>query len=206
MKEEKDKSVNEEMEENETHGSPEPETESESKNEINSPENIKEEDTESSFEDRIQELEEKNKELNERILRRVAEFENYKKRTELEQDNLLKYGAEMFILKILPIYDDLMRSLNHIEEENLESLREGLKMVADKFGKTLEEQGVKKIEAKGKSFDFNFHEALMQQAVEGVPPHTVLEEVEPGYMYKDKVIKHVKVIVSQESSDTSPEG
>jgi molecular chaperone GrpE len=154
---------------------------------------------------KIEELEKKVSELNDSYLRKVAEFENYKRRTENDQLNLVKYAAENFILNILPIFDDLGRSLKHIkEEDSFESTKKGLEMVYDKFGKVLESQGVKRMEVKGKEFDFNFHEALMQQKVEGVPPHTVIEEVEPGYMYKDKVIRHAKVIVSQESSDDTP--
>ncbi len=141
-------------------------------------------------------------EYKDRLMRKIAEFENYKRRTENEQLNLLTYAAESFIIKILPVYDDLERSLQHIDDEkNIDAMKEGLKMVFSKFGKTLEEQGIKKIEAKGKPFDHNFHEALMAQKVEGAEPHTVLEEVEPGYMYKDKVIRHTKVIVSDDGSN-----
>ena len=140
-------------------------------------------------------------ELKDRLLRKAAEFENYKRRTENEQLNLLKYAAENFIVKVLPVYDDLERSLTHIKDgENNESFREGLQLVYNKFQKVMEEQGVKKIDSVGKPFDVNFHEALLQRTVEGVDPHTVVDEVEPGYMYKDKVIRHSKVIVSDENS------
>ncbi|MGE5399785.1 MAG: nucleotide exchange factor GrpE [Ignavibacteriales bacterium] len=139
--------------------------------------------------------------LKDKVLRRAAEFDNYKRRTENEQLNWLKYAAESFIIKVLPIYDDLERSLNHAKESNnIEALKEGLQMVLNKFSKVLDEQGVKKIEAKGLPFDFNFHEALLQQTAPGVAPHTVVEVVEPGYLYKDKVIRHAKVIVSDENS------
>jgi molecular chaperone GrpE len=156
--------------------------------------------------ERIKELEDKNKDLNDRLLRRIAEFENYKRRTEQDQMNLLTYAAEPFIIKILPIYDDLQRSLHHIDDVNtLQPLRDGLKMVHDKFTKVLEDQGVEKIKSKGELFDFNLHEALMRQVSPDVPADTVLEEVEAGYKYKDKVIKHSKVIVSREpdSADTN---
>lgn len=150
----------------------------------------------------IEKLNKEKEELNDTILRKAAEFENYKRRTENDFANFTKYAAEGFIMEILPIYTDLERSFKHIDDSNNEqSVKEGLKMVFNKFKKTLEEQGVKKIEAKGKEFDFNYHEALMQQEVPGVPSHTVLEEVEPGYMYKDKVLKHAKVIVSQEVTE-----
>jgi molecular chaperone GrpE len=154
---------------------------------------------------KIEELEKERDELKDTLLRKAAEFENYKRRTENDQMNLIKYAAEPFILSVLSVYDDLERSLKHAEDsDNNESLKEGLKLIYNKFTKILEENGVKKIKAKGEPFDFNYHEALMQQPAEGVPPHTVLEEIEPGYIYKDKVIKHSKVIVSQEavSEDT----
>ncbi len=147
--------------------------------------------------ERVAELEEKNNELNDRLLRRAAEFENYKRRTENEKETLFKYAAEPFILKVLPIFDDLKRSLSHIDNDNLESVREGFKMIADKFGQVLESQGVKKIDSVGKEFDYEYHEALLQQPSEEYPENIIIEEIEPGYIYKDKVLKHSKVIVSQ---------
>ncbi len=162
---------------------------------------------ESDLLERINELEDKNKELNDRLLRRAAEFENYKKRTENDQLNILKYAGKDIILKVLSVYDDLQRSLEHIDDaENSSSLKDGLILVTEKFSKILEELGVKKIEAKGNEFDFNLHEALMQQPADNVEPHTVLEEVEPGYMYKDLVLKHSKVVVSVAPDTDNREG
>ena len=147
------------------------------------------------------ELEKQLNEYKDSFLRKVAEFENYKRRADVEQSNLFKYAAEPFIKNVLPVYDDLERSLSHIgDESGFESLKKGLEMVFDKFSKILEQQGVKRIEAKGKPFDVDLHEALMQQPAEGVPPHTVLDVIEQGYVYKDKVIRHAKVIVSAETS------
>ncbi len=156
---------------------------------------------------RISELEDINKDLNERLLRRAAEFENYKRRTENDQLNFIKYAAENFIKKIIPVYNDLQRSLQHTEKSNNgKSLAEGLKLVFDKFSKVLEEQGVKKIETVGKEFDFNLHEALLQQQAPGVEANTVIEEVEPGYIYKDKVLIHAKVIVNTGHADADTSG
>lgn len=148
-------------------------------------------------EEKIKELEEKIQSLQDTLLRKVAEFENYKRRTENDQMNLLKYAAESFILKILPVYDDLQRSVNHLNEDNNDSVKEGLKLVLNKFTKVFDEQGIKKIKAKGEEFDVEYHEALMQQTNNELPSNTVLEEIEAGYLYKDKVIRHAKVIVSQ---------
>lgn len=145
----------------------------------------------------IAELEEKIQSLQDTVLRKAAEFENYKRRTENDQLNLFKYAAESFILKILPVYDDLGRSVDHLSESNIDSLKEGLKLVYDKFTKILDEQGVAKLDVKGKEFDVEYHEALMQQPSNEVAANTVLNEIEAGYMYKDKVIKHAKVVVSQ---------
>lgn len=149
---------------------------------------------------RINELEERVKQLQDSLLRKAAEFENYKRRTENDQLNLLRYAAEPFIKSILIAYDDLERSLSHVNENNsFESLKKGLELVYDKFTKILDSQGVKKIDAKGKPFNVDLHEALMQQPSDKVPPHSVIDVIEPGYLYKDKVIRHAKVIVSTES-------
>lgn len=163
-------------------------------------EDVEKDETESSEKNKISidELEEKINSLQDSLLRKVAEFENYKRRTENDQLNLLKYAAESFILKILPVYDDLGRSVDHISSSNLESIKEGLKLVHQKFTKVLDEQGVKKLETKGKEFDVDYHEALMQQPSATLEPNTIMEEIEAGYLYKDKVIKHAKVVVSQE--------
>ena len=147
---------------------------------------------------KIIELEDKIKSLQDTLLRKAADFENYKRRTENDQLNLLKYAAESFILKVLPIYDDLNRSVQHLGEDSFESVKEGLKLIFDKFTKILEEQGIKKIDAKGQEFNVEFHEALLQQPSKEFPANTVIEEVDPGYIYKDRVIKHSKVIVSKE--------
>ena len=138
-------------------------------------------------------------ELKDSLLRRLAEFENYKKRTEVYQSELLKYAAQSFILEMLQVYDDFERSLTHVEgAKDIDAIKSGMKLVFDKFTKTLNDQGVTKMETKGKEFDVNLHDALLQQATNEVEPDIVLSEVEPGYMYKDKVIKHAKVIVSKE--------
>lgn len=139
------------------------------------------------------------KELQDRLLRKVAEFDNYKRRTENEFSNLFKYAAENFIKKILPVVDDFERSLKHLSEsEENSSVSEGIKLIYDKLVKILVDQGVKKIDAVGKPFDVHFHEALLQKKDENQPPHSVLDELETGYLYQDKVIRHAKVIVNED--------
>jgi molecular chaperone GrpE len=151
------------------------------------------------LEDKISVLEQEVNQYKELALRKAAEFENYKRRTENDQLNLLKYAAESLIIKLLPTVDDLERSLEHMTEEtDAQKIKEGIQLVYNKFVKILDEQGIKKIESIGKPFSVEFHEALMQRADDSVPPHTVIDELETGYMYKDRVIRHAKVIVSEE--------
>lgn len=145
------------------------------------------------------ELEVKVNELQDQLLRKAAEFENYKRRTENDQLNLLSFAAESFITKILPVIDDFERSLDHIEDtDSAEAIKEGIVLVYDKLAKILDEQGVKKIDSVGKPFNVDYHDALMQIKDDTVPAHTVVEEVEKGYIYKNKVIRHAKVIVSED--------
>lgn len=150
-------------------------------------------------EEKIKSLEAEVNKYKELMLRKAAEFENYKRRTENDQLNLLKYAAESLIIKLLPTIDDLDRSLLHFNEEtDVQNIKEGVQLIYNKFLKTLDEQGVKRIESIGQPFNVDFHEALMTRADDSVPPQTVVDELETGYIYKDRVIRHAKVIVSEE--------
>ena len=152
-------------------------------------------------EEKIADLEAQVKEWNDKFLRKAAEFENYKRRTENDQFNLINYAAESFITKLLPVIDDFERSLQHIDDDNnVDAVKEGIKLVYEKLLKVLDEQGVKKMKVKGEPFNVDYHDALMQRQDDSVPPHTILEEIEKGYLYRDKVIRHAKVIVSEETS------
>ena len=169
-------------------------------------ENSVEETNETKSEDNVKQLEQEVADLKDKLLRKAAEFENYKRRTENDQINLITFAAESFIQKLLPVIDDFERSLGHVDEaEDINAIKQGLKLIYDKLLKVLDEQGVKKIEAVGNPFDVDYHEALMQRPDDSVEPHTVLDEMEKGYTYKDKVIRHAKVIVSEEKSSEPKE-
>lgn len=164
-----------------------------------SPENEVVMDEKTELEEKVTLLETEINKYKELALRKAAEFENYKRRTENDQLNLLKYAAESLIIKLLPTIDDLERSLSHMTEENdVQKIKEGIQLIYNKFIKTLDEQGVKKIESIGKPFDVEFHSAVMQRDDDSVAPHTVIDELETGYIFKDRVIRHAKVIVSGE--------
>lgn len=182
---------------------------------VNEPENIEHETDETSNEEdllekeeeilvKIGQLENEIVDLKDKLLRKAAEFENYKRRTENDQLNLLKYAAESFIVKLLPVVDDFERSIEHMDSaKDVESLKQGVMLIYNKLMKILSEQGVEKIEAVGKPFNVEYHEALLQRKAENAEPHTVLDEIEKGYMYKDKVIRHSKVIVSEDLDEES---
>lgn len=153
----------------------------------------------SSQDKKIAELENQIKELKDRYLRKAAEFDNFKKRTNAEKTEFFAYANEKLISDLLPVLDDFDRILKlYDREHDTESFKKGVELVYDKFKKTLEKQGLKEIDSKLKEFDVNLHEAVMQQPSEA-EPNTVLDTVEKGYFLKDKVLRHAKVIVSAKS-------
>lgn len=152
--------------------------------------------------EKLKSIEQELENYKDRLLRKAAEFENYKRRIENDQMNLLKYAAESLIIKLLPVIDDFERSLLYIKDaKDVDSIKDGVKLVYDKLMKMLDDQGVKPIEAIGKPFDVHYHEAVMQRKEENVEPHTVIEEIEKGYLYKDRVIRHTKVVVSDDNHE-----
>jgi molecular chaperone GrpE len=147
--------------------------------------------------EKVAELEKQSAQLKDQLLRKAAEFDNYKRRTENDFASLTKFAAENIITQLVPVLDDFNRSLKSIKEkaEN-DSLYKGIELIYAKFLKVLEAQGLKTMDVVGKEFNVDVHDALMQMPRADVPPHTVLEEVEKGYLLFDKVIRHAKVVVS----------
>ncbi|HMQ69365.1 MAG TPA: nucleotide exchange factor GrpE [Ignavibacteria bacterium] len=139
--------------------------------------------------------------LKDTLLRKMAEFENYKRRTDSEISNYIKYASESLIKDLIPVYDDLGRSIDSInkgETKDFETLKTGIVLIYDKFKSVLEKEGLKEIDSLGKEFDVDLSSALMQVPSKDVKPNTVLEVIEKGYKLKDKVVKHEKVLVSSE--------
>ena len=153
------------------------------------------------LEEKTQLLEQKERELEELrdlYVRKLAEFDNYRKRTQREFVELVKNANADLILQLLPVVDDLERSLKAAEEgTTLEAFVEGVRMIYQKFQDVLAKQGLQRIESVGQPFDPHKHEALMQIEKEGVEPGTVVEEHQPGYILNERVLRHAKVIVSK---------
>jgi molecular chaperone GrpE len=139
------------------------------------------------------------------LLRKAAEFENYKRRAENDFANLVRTANEGLIASLLPIVSDLLRSLAQGDEERrTDGFYKGVELIYTKFLRALEHHGLTPFDSVGKPFDVEYHDALLQVPRSDVPPHTVVEEVERGYKLHDKVLRHAKVIVSA-APDASPE-
>lgn len=165
-----------------------------------------EDQTEAETELSAKELLEENKKLrdelhqkNDQILRKVAEFENLRKRTQRERVQLFDDAKINAIKDLLPVYDDLDRSISNIPENADDSFAKGVQMVYNKFSNVLEQMGVESINESGVPFDVDLHDALLRQPSpdKKTESNTVLQVLEPGYRLGEKVIRHAKVIVSE---------
>lgn len=137
-------------------------------------------------------------ELNDKVIRQMAEFDNFRKRTEKEKSQMFDSGASTMIEKLLPVVDDFERGIAAMSDEDREtSFAQGMEMIYKKMMGILEGAGVTAIEAVGKEFDPNFHNAVMQTASEEYDSGVIAQELQKGYMYKEKVIRHSMVIVAE---------
>lgn len=136
-------------------------------------------------------------ELKKQLLYKTAEFENYRKRTLKEKAELILNGGEKTVAAILPILDDFERAIAD-KSEDPKAIKEGVQMIFNKFIKTLEGLGVKKIETNDKDFDVDFHEAIaMVPGMGDDKKGKIIDCVQTGYTMNDKVIRHAKVAVGQ---------
>ena len=133
--------------------------------------------------------------LTDRVTRQMAEFENFRRRTEQEKSQMFSMGAKNIIEKILPVVDNFERGLATVEE-GADPFADGMLMIYKQLLTTLEEAGVKPIEAVGQEFNPDFHNAVMHVEDEEVGENIVVEEFQKGYMYNDSVVRHSMVKVA----------
>jgi len=133
--------------------------------------------------------------LTDRVTRQMAEFENFRRRTEQEKAQMFGNGAKAIIEKVLPVVDNFERGLATVEE-GADPFADGMLMIYKQLLTTLEEAGVKPIEAVGKEFNPDFHNAVMHVEDEEVGENIVVEEFQKGYMYNDSVVRHSMVKVA----------
>lgn len=154
-------------------------------------------DKKSEEQDPLEKAQKEIEDLKKQLLYKTAEFENYRKRTLKEKTELILNGGEKTITAILPVLDDFERALAD-KSEDPKAIKEGVQMIFNKFVKSLESLGVKKIETDGKDFDVDFHEAIaMVPGMGDDKKGKVIDCVQTGYTLNDKVIRHAKVAVGQ---------
>lgn len=140
---------------------------------------------------------EKIEELTDKLTRQMAEFDNFRKRTEREKSQMYEVGAKDIIEKILPVVDSFERGLDAVKEEEKEHpFMQGMDKVYKQMMTTLNEIGVKPIEAVGQEFNPDFHNAVMHIEDESLGENVVAEEFQKGYMYRDSVVRHSMVKVA----------
>lgn len=136
--------------------------------------------------------------LTDRLKRQMAEFENFRKRTDKEKSQMFDMGARTIVEKILPVIDNFERGLASVPEENQDDpFVSGMQMVYKQLMTELEAAGVKAIECAGEEFNPDFHNAVMQVESEELESGTIAQELQKGYMYKDSVVRHSMVSVVQ---------
>ena len=140
---------------------------------------------------------EKIEELEDRVKRQMAEFENFRKRTDKEKSSMYEMGAKAVIEKILPIIDNFERGLANVPENETNGFSDGMKMIYKQLLTELDNLGVKPIEAVGKEFDPNIHNAVMQAESEEYESGIVASELQKGYMYRETLVRPSMVSVVQ---------
>lgn len=138
-------------------------------------------------------------ELKDKILRQAADFANFRKHSMATHTELILNGGKKVLESLLPILDDMERAeANLAKSEEVETLREGLSLIFQKLQRTLEQQGLKKMETKETQFDTDFHEAVALFPTEDEQQKNhIIDCVQTGYMLNDKVLRHAKVVVGQ---------
>ena len=146
--------------------------------------------------------------LQDRLVRLQAEFENYKKRMAREKAEFLKFATEGLLLELLPVLDNLERAITSARAETTshEAVVEGIDMIVRLFRATLEKAGVKSMDAVGKPFDPNLHQAVAQVESPGGPDNVVVEEIQKGYLLEGRVLRAAMVKVSRASSPEAERG
>lgn len=134
--------------------------------------------------------------LNDRIMRQMAEFENFRKRSEKEKAQMFDMGAKGILEKILPVIDNFERGLIGIEEDEEDPFKQGMQMIYKQMMTSLDEAGLKPIVAVGETFDPEYHNAVMHVDDEAYGENEIVEELQKGFMYHDSVVRHSMVKVA----------
>ena len=148
--------------------------------------------------EKVQEASDKNLDL---YIRSQAEIDNLKKRYQKERQDLVKFANESLLKQLLPVVDNLEKAITHSQDEDsIEAIREGIDLTLKGLTDILQKAGVETVEAVGKQFDPNFHEAVSEMADDGVEPGTVIKDLQKGYILNQRLIRPSMVIVSKKTA------
>ena len=190
-----DTQINEEAlktEETAAHETATPEKETET------PENEETAAEEQTPETRLAEAEARIAELKDQYLRKMADFENLRKRTIKEKTELILNGGKDVIESLLPVLDDLERALDNVDKtDDVAAIKEGIHLIVDKLAKALAAKGLKKMETEGQEFDTDFHEAVTLFPGAPEQKNKIIDCVQTGYFLNERVLRHAKVVVGQ---------
>ncbi len=146
------------------------------------------------------EVDKKDEELkksNDKFLRLNAEFDNFKKRMQREKADSFKFASERVIRDLIPVLDDLKRAIQSAQNNNVENLSKGIKMIMDQIKNILDSNGAKQFDSLGVAFDPNKHEAVSKITTEEHEHNTVMEELRKGYMFHDRLLRPAMVVVAE---------
>ena len=149
-----------------------------------------------SFKEQLAEKEKQIEEQKNKLLRALADLDNYKKRANLEKDELVRYSNEVLVKELLPAIDGFTRALDFAKRTNNEDLIKGIALIKKQIEDAFMKFGVKEIVSVGKPYDANFHEAILMKESEGAPG-IILEEMQKGYTMHERLLRPAMVIVSK---------
>ena len=156
----------------------------------NNQKELSKEDNNEENHEETSELQQKYDTLNQQYLRLAADFDNFRKRTESEREELLKYGTESALKKLIEVLDNFERGQKALENvEDCQKIKESFSLIHKQVVEALTKLGLEEIETEGKEFDPNFHEAVMQTPTSEHPENTIINELQKGYKYGDKVLR-----------------
>ncbi|WP_226583165.1 nucleotide exchange factor GrpE [Halobacillus litoralis] len=168
------------------------------KDEQTEAEETQQEVVEESGSDELEQLRSEKEEINNRLLRLQADYDNFRRRTQKEKEADRKYRSQSLVEELIPALDNFERALQvEVDGESAQNFANGMKMVYDQFKTALEKEGVEEIPAQGEEFDPHLHQAIMQVEDENYESNVVVEELQKGYRLKDRVIRPSMVKVNQ---------
>lgn len=142
--------------------------------------------------------------LRNQLLRMAADFDNFRKRTRQEQDDMRRYGISRLLGDLLPVIDNLERALAHCDDNSQDPVVQGVRMVAKQWHDVLANYGVRMFQSEGQPFDPERHEAVGQQTSKEHAPGTVLNEMQSGYMLHERLLRPARVVVADQASGAQP--